>query len=393
MFKNKLNWVLLLLGIVFSNFLKAESIVFYPLCPENDMLQSERLNNFHKLLSLAANSLNLTEVKFQISKEGEEVCKSEKRRALAALLGSDRFLEGRYNITGDSVSVEMRMVYTRFIDKFTATRKLDGNVHHMNALIMEMVSAAFVELKISPSQLQWTAVSEIINNENSLYKEAGTTNPDQKTDYFESGILSYKAEQYDQAREYFRLIEPNHANYGEAMYYFGKTLLYFDEFNPALKAFTKALNAGYKAKMMEDYIAQCILLNKPADWFDTEAKRKAWWLGMDKKDLDLVIALMNNLKINGKNYSVNYSFVDADILTLFKTSVLALKDIKLDGFQPLRNLTNVDVLILENTKLKSDIGITYFNKLKIIRTDVEIKTPMILELSKNHRINVIKTKS
>ncbi|MBL7812820.1 MAG: hypothetical protein JNL57_11400 [Bacteroidetes bacterium] len=333
-----------------------------------------------------------TDLQSQVSPEGQDMCHSEKKRTMAALNNTDRYMEGQYKIVGDSVSVEFKLVYTRFIDKFSQIRKLSGGIKHIDALVLDMIAATFSELKVTATPAQWDEVSAIIQAENLRYESAGSAGNSGKSDYFENGVMLYKVGKYPQACDYLKRVEPGHASFGEAMYLYGKALLAADEYNQALKVFKLAKDAGFKTKLIDDYLAQCAMVNKPADWYDTEEKRRNWWLSLDKPSVELILAVMNNLKINGKTFNSAYVYADADIQTLLKTTVLALNGTRVEDFQPLKVLTNVDVIIFENTKLKSDLGIQFFSRLRIVRTDSEIKTAGIKNLEKDHKIVLMKTK-
>ena len=210
--------------------------------------------------------------------------------------------------------------------------------------------------------------------------------------FFEDGNAAYLLENFEVAEKLFAQVPNTDPNYPESLFLRGLCLLGREEYNQAYLMFHKAKDAGFtKDKHLDDYISSAALLNKPAVWYHTESRRKAWWDNLSESDLEGIILLMNDLKINGKSYDKTYIYHDDDIAKLFKITILPLKHRKLHNLQMYRYFTDVDVIILENTKLNSDQGIEYLFKLKIVRTDHDINLPQITFLSSTRKITIIHT--
>lgn len=352
----------LLLGIR----LNAKSYALFPFCAENAQKQSERLNNLHILILDAAGKVS----SFRSNLLGKDFknteCEISKRRNLAALLNTEEFLEGTYMLKGDSVIISMKFVYTQFIDKFGEQRKAIGLSSDFNSVIKSTLSNVFKDLDIHPSPEEWMLINALVKEDEKKYSPASSVG---EIDYFEIGMTAYKIAKYQEAKDNLSNVPPTHPKFTEACFYLAKSLLYFSDFSGALNYLNICKEKGAKIAVLDEYIQSVKKLNHPADYYDTEAKRKQWWISLDKESIKAIISLLNNLKINGKSFDEKYEYDDKDIAALFNTSILAISDYKLPSFEVYRHFTKVDLMILQNSTLKSDAGVEFFVRLKMIRTD------------------------
>ena len=372
---------------------KADKLAVFPFCPKNTSLQSERMNNLHLVLMKAASSIKDKQTEFVFQEKLKMDCESHTFRTLAASLNSDIFLDANYLIEGDTIELRVRIVFTKFVDKAMNMLPIKGNLNMLNDCISASFQSLFKELKVIPSASEWNSIVGIIAKDGRNY---GTTNePEEKSNssIFLNGKSAFETENYKMAKDLLGKVLSTDENYNESLFLLGKTELFFDNYNKAYLCFRKCSDLGYADNTLDSYLKAASALSKPAEWFNTVHRRKAWWETLNSAETKEIIALLNNLKINGKSYTANYIFDDNDISKLFKTTLLPIRNQKIQNLSVFRYFTDVDVLILENTKLSNDDGIQYFFKLKYIRTDSKLELPQISFLSSQKKLTIIRTTS
>jgi tetratricopeptide (TPR) repeat protein len=330
--------VIFLCFIYSPTWLRAEkkSYTIFPLCAANGYNQSERLNNFHIFLAelgekLQLNGITTLPVKSQISN-----CETSMRRSIAALYNLQGFVQGQYKIIGDSVSITMQFVNTLYVDKTQELNKVEGNIQTFNDVLFKMTLAAFQALSMETDTQQIASIVQWIAEDEKKYI---VSNSNFNNGKIELGKLAYGLGNYEKAMESLLPIESGEAAYAEAQFILGKCVLIVNDYHKALNYFILAKKAGFNEPELDDYIYQARKLNKPAEWFDTEKKRKDWWLELNENEVGLIINLMNSLKINQSKFKPDYQFIDADVRLLFSAEVLSLNDCKLSDMVLFKHFT------------------------------------------------------
>ncbi len=392
MFLKSIKIIALVLLVTSSGSLKADRFAVFPFCPQNTWLQSERLNNLHKIFTLAATTVKERKTEFLLQEKLTTNCEFKSFRTIAASLNSDQFLDASYLIKGDSVELSIRLVYTQFVDKFTTVAPVKGSLKQLNSCILGAFSSVFKELSLTPSETDWNTINNLVVTDAAKYGTVEVTTIVTNSDYYYTGKTAFEQDNYILAREQLMQVQIKDTNYAKAQYLLGKTHLYFNDFNKALFCFKNCESLGFTDPALDDYIQSCALLIKPAEWFNTPARRQAWWNSLDLKEHDQIVSLLNTLKINGKTYANNYVYNDNDIAKLFKITILPFKHAKVDNLLVYRYFTDVEEIIFENSKLMSDEGIQNFFNLQIIQSDTKIDKPQIAFLAGLKKITVIYTK-
>lgn len=393
MFFNSIKLTAFLLLAFAGGSLKADRFAVFPFCPQNTWMQSERLNNLHLVFVQAAAAVKDKKTEFISQDKGNTNCEVKSFRTVAASLNSDQFLDASYLINGDSIELRIRLVYTHFIDKVTTVKPIKGSLQKLNSCILGAFTSVFNELKVVPSEADWQSITGLVENDAKKYGTVEIITVETKNDYFKNGKTAFEQDNFNLARDEFLKVNNSDSNYAAAQYLLGKTYLFFDDYNKAFFCFKKCKDLNYTDKNLDDYLQASTLLIKPAAWFNTTERRRNWWNNLSVEENKQIIELLNSLKINGKSYDNSYTFDDNDISKLFKTTILPFKHMKVPNLLVFKYFTDVDVIILENSKLQSDEGIQNFFKLKIIRSDSKIELPQITYLSGLKKITILYTKN
>lgn len=345
---------------------KTPNMAYFPLCPQNTSIQSERLNQFHDLMYRLSQKLNITQIRKTPQTDYSGLCEEEFKRSLAAIHNLDGFLSGSYLIEGDSVQVNLEYVNTVFVDKTQRFDPVNGSLNRFNDIISELAIVGLRAISFETDTLHRIEISNFIKDDGVQYSQASNQSSHAS---LEIGKIAYSMEKYDKAVETLIGIMPGDETYGEAQFIIGKCVLLTGNYSQALRNFKNAQRGGYKEFILEDYIYQAERLNKPWDWFDTEKKRRDWWISLNTEESNLIIRLMNELHIHNKSFENNYVYTDADIQALFKTEVLPLVKLDLRDLTAYRYFTRCNMIIFDKTKLGTATGIQFFRYLKLIESN------------------------
>lgn len=363
---NKTTTASLLFCLISIQSSYSKNFLIFSICSKNQSLQSERMNQFHKLFTSISGKMSKTVNQVTLPADNSNSCEITNQRNIAALSNAEYFLHGNYELVKDSINVRLTFNFTQFLDKSFETKNIKGIANNMNSVIKSMISSLFKDLDIHPNPDEWILITKAILKDEKKY---GTINlVGSEADYFSLGKLAYNLGKYEESKDYLSKVATTHPEYDEACFLLGKSFLYFNDYNKALSAFRNIIHQK-SIPFYNDYVLACKKLHKPSVWYDTELKRKTWWQGLSETEVKNIVIIMNNLKINGKSFEKDYTYKDEDIVALFKTSILALNNTKWNNFEILAIFTNTDILILENCIIKSDEGIDKFSKLKLIKTD------------------------
>jgi hypothetical protein len=363
---------------VTSSTAQINKFTVFPLCANNTQNQSEQLNEFHVSFSNLLNGSSVTGYRTLAAATKLDRCNGSGWRSLAAQNGLDAFIKGSYSIENDSVSVVLKIVNTRFVDKYTELPEITGNTNAIHQILKDMHMAVFLAVQVKPDSFIETQLYHKSESPKFLEK---TVENSPKTKFLEDGKLAYEQGNFIQAAEMLLMVEPYQAEYAEAQFVLGKCVLIKNDFKKAKIFFNNAKVAGFNDPILVDYLYQTEHNNKPADWYDTEYKRKQWWQSLTKEESLLIVQLMNNLGINGGKFTAAYEYRDQDVKKLMQTTVISLKDIRTHNLKTFSIFTHADILLIENCKLESGEGIASFNHLRIIST----KKNSILEIPEIHK--------
>jgi tetratricopeptide (TPR) repeat protein len=362
----------------------------FPLCASNGFNQSERLNQFHVFLATISQKMQLGGIVSVPENSQISNCESSMRRSIAALYNLQGFVQGEYQIIGDTVTISMQYVNTLFVDKIQGLNKVEGNIHAFNEVILKLTMATLQALSVPADTQQIALITEWISEDEKNYTTA-TAIANSNSGVLELGKLAYALGNYERSMELLLPITVTDNAYAEAQFILGKCVLVINDYHKALIYFNAAKKAGLNEPVLDDYIYQAKRLNKPAGWFDTEKKRKDWWLSLTESEVVLVIDLMNNLKINQGKFKTDYQYFDADIKQLFSTEVLPIHDCKLVDLVLFKHFTKTTFIRFDNCKLETGSGIEYFNHLKIIESDkVAVqKLPALADFVQQNAVTIL----
>lgn len=360
----------------------------FSLCANNVHAQSEQLNTFHQQFQTLAKAHSFADYAAVAVESSEHACKSASWRSVAASHAVSIYFHGSYRVQNDSVFVNLRKANTLFVDKVTVFPTLSASTDGIPSLIQEMEKLILSEAGIeADSILMLNQPQEV-----PVFPELEKAAPVVKEHLLEKALMAYSLEHYTEASEYLIEIDPLSSDFGHAQYLLGKCILIRNDYVKALGYFRNAASSGYQSADLDEYIYQAMNMNKPADWYDTEFKRRQWWFSLTKEETLLMLQLMNNLKINGAVFQENYVYRDADISKLFETTVLPLQHIRCNDLRAFRYFTHADVLLLEDCKLEEGKGIQLFQHLKVFSTDkkeVALLPEIEAYLKKNGVVTVI----
>lgn len=367
--------------------LHAEKVLFLPFCAASSSVQSERMNRLHVLFHQAAGKYAMMSGQGAVLDESDVDCSPEARQVRALIMGSDRFVQGSYRIGRDSVHLSVAVIQTRFVDRRRNEFTGKAEMQQIDSLIANALLFVLTEAELKYTDTARSAIFRLIREDGSRY--TGTALSSGATSKAYIGIAAYRTGNYADAALFLAEASPDDELYGEAMYCLAKICIGKNDYSTAIGYVRNALSVGYQDLLMQEYLIQCNLLNRPADWFDTEAKRREWWNKLEPGEVGLIIRLMNNLAINGRTFDETYTYRDDDIRTLFNTTVLSLKNLRLENLAVFRHFTRTDMMVLDHTRLKSDEGLQYFSALKIVRADEKPKTPGFMQLVSSGRVAVL----
>lgn len=322
-----------------------------------------------------------------MSPSAETDCSQEARQTQALVSGMDRFVHGRYLIDRDSVRLNLVVIQTRFIDRQRNEFVVQSPVSALDSMIYNALEFVFAETATEAPANKWQVWTRMIIEDAGKYTQTGLTASLASKAYI--GIAAYKTGNYKDAELFLSGLNREDPLYGEAMYVMAKLMIGNNNYNKAMYFVREALSVGYRESLMQEYLTHCGLLNRPADWYDTEAKRLEWWNNLSGEEVSLMIQLMDNLGINGRKFTEAYVYRDEDIRQLFQTTVLSLKNMKPDDLRVFSCFTRVDLLLLENTRMKSDDGVQYLTSLKVVRTDEKLKTDQLKAMMLSNKIAVL----
>lgn len=370
-----------------SGQIRAERILYFPFCSGASSVQSERLNNLHQLLHRVSTRLyNKAGNTFVVDEQVSD-CSEISRQLRALIAGSDRFVQGSYLIGRDTVTLSVSVIQTRFIDRKRGEFDARDHISRVDSLIARVLEFVVRESALIVTDTTREAISLLIAEDRQRYSGTGLGLGNMSKAYI--GIAAYQSGNYRDAALFLREAVKEDTLYGEAMFCMARICMGNNDYNQAIRHIREGMSVGYREKHLQEYLTQCNMLNRPYDWFDTELKRMDWWNSLTPEQSQVIIRLMNNLLINGKNFNENYTYMDKDIQSLFQTRVLALQNIKVDDLLLFRHFTRVDLIVLENTRLKTDEGLDYFTGLKIIRTDEKPKTKGMKKLCLNGTVAIL----
>lgn len=367
---------------------KAALLSIFPVCAENGSSQSERINNFHKFFATVCKEFNNTKFSYKLIDDKTDICETVKKRNYALVQNSDHYLNAKYRISGDSVSISYSISFTKFVDKELDKQNVSGLLPELDKIYKVLVQKIFNSYSQGITPDQWIVFFNLIKKDKELYADGGSDN----IDNFELGSLAYKENDYKLAEEKLLKVKPASPNYAQTCYMLGHIYISADNFSKSLDYFSKAKAAGIAENDIDAYIKCSKVLIKPAQWYNTSIKRRNWWSGLSAEQSQQILQLMNNLKINNKTFKSGYAFDDADIELLFKSRTLVFKDMKIDNFKNFASFSNADVIVLDNCKYNSPEGIDKFINLKFIRArDNSLLKSVIADFLIKEKVKLIVT--
>lgn len=374
----------------FAGLLQAGSVSMFPLCAEIGSKESDRLNSFHVFFKNLNSKVKFEKLELTVHDLSKVGCDATKRRTAAIVSNSEKYIKGTYLVKGDSIIVKFETLYSKFIDKGSEEKVITGAINKFDDVINKLVGKICSGIDVSVTPDQWKTIFAEIKTDGAKYVlESNTEN---LVDNFEIGKLAFESQKYAQAISNLVLVKPTHSSFSEALYIIGKCYISTEEFGKALEYFSKTKEAKGNFDQLEEYIKAAKTGTKPYFWFDTREKRLQWWTKLKPEETLAVITLMNNLKIKNKVYDGNYTYVDDDIVELFKTTKLHLKNVKLENFEIFKHFTNTDVVIFENCKYTNLTGFSKLYNLRIIRAqDNGIKKSSVASFIEENKIIVLIT--